>query len=200
MGAAATGKSGQWGVPPTPALFLLPGAAKPGQWCPPTRCQCQYPGGAPRSAPVSPTFDSIELSLSKGRNAKAIYQDLVDSHGFKGRYASVKRFVDRLRGKPGQDGVCGHRHTTRRGSTGRLRHRVRWCEIPTLEVTGALACSCSRWATAAKPFGCLPSGPARAHGPNSMTKLSAASVVSVARLCSITSAKECSSRTSTIRL
>jgi transposase len=42
--------------------------------------------------------DFIELSLSKGRNAKAIYQDLVDDHGFTGRYASVKRFVRRCRG------------------------------------------------------------------------------------------------------
>jgi len=43
--------------------------------------------------------DFIELSLSKGRNAKAIYQDLVDDHGFTGRYSSVKRFVRRWRGK-----------------------------------------------------------------------------------------------------
>ncbi len=43
--------------------------------------------------------DFIELSLSKGRNAKAIYQDLVDDHGFTGRYSSVKRFVRRCRGK-----------------------------------------------------------------------------------------------------
>lgn len=42
--------------------------------------------------------DFIELSLSKGRNAKAIYQDLVDDHGFTGRYASVKRFVRHCRG------------------------------------------------------------------------------------------------------
>src|SRR6202163_703159 len=30
----------------------------------------------------------------------AIWQDLVDSHGFAGRYASVKRFVHKLRGSP----------------------------------------------------------------------------------------------------
>jgi transposase len=45
-----------------------------------------------------PYREFIELSLSKGRNAKAIYQDLVDDHGFAGRYASVKRFVRRCRG------------------------------------------------------------------------------------------------------
>jgi hypothetical protein len=30
----------------------------------------------------------------------AIWQDLVDGHGFAGRYASVKRFVHKLRGSP----------------------------------------------------------------------------------------------------
>ena len=45
-----------------------------------------------------PHRDFIELSLSKGRNAKAIYEDLVDDHGFTGRYSSVKRFVRHCRG------------------------------------------------------------------------------------------------------
>jgi len=39
----------------------------------------------------------IESSLAKGRNAMAIWQDLVDSQGFAHRYASVRRFVARLR-------------------------------------------------------------------------------------------------------
>jgi hypothetical protein len=30
----------------------------------------------------------------------AIWQDLVDGHGFAGRYASVKRFVRKLAGSP----------------------------------------------------------------------------------------------------
>src|SRR5207344_519589 len=33
------------------------------------------------------------------RNAKAIWQDLVDGHGFPGDYQSVKRFIRRFRGK-----------------------------------------------------------------------------------------------------
>src|SRR4051794_8276257 len=57
------------------------------------------PGRNPTGSACEPYFDFIELSLSKGRNAKAIYQDLVDTHGFTGRYASVKRFVGRLRGQ-----------------------------------------------------------------------------------------------------
>jgi transposase len=39
----------------------------------------------------------IEAQLRLRRNATAIYQDLVDSHGFTGAYNSVKRFVGRLR-------------------------------------------------------------------------------------------------------
>jgi transposase len=35
----------------------------------------------------------IEESLGKGRNAMAIWQDLVDRHGFSARYSSVLRFV-----------------------------------------------------------------------------------------------------------
>jgi len=33
------------------------------------------------------------VGLSKGRNAKAIWQDLVDTYGFTGAYQSVKRFI-----------------------------------------------------------------------------------------------------------
>jgi transposase len=39
----------------------------------------------------------IEAQLKLGRNAMAIYQEMVDSHGFAGRYNSVKRFVARVR-------------------------------------------------------------------------------------------------------
>src|SRR5215471_15531908 len=41
---------------------------------------------------------TIELWLSRGRNAEAIGQDLVDIHGFAASYQSVKRFVRQLRG------------------------------------------------------------------------------------------------------
>src|SRR5437764_3414228 len=45
-----------------------------------------------------PFRDFVELSLSQGRNAMAIWQDLVASHGFTGNYQSVKRYVRKLRG------------------------------------------------------------------------------------------------------
>lgn len=35
--------------------------------------------------------------MARGRNAVGIWQDL-DDNGFRGRYASVKRFVAKLRG------------------------------------------------------------------------------------------------------
>jgi transposase len=43
--------------------------------------------------------DAIELGLSRGRNAKAIWQDLVNDYGFAGGYQSVKRFVRKSRGQ-----------------------------------------------------------------------------------------------------
>jgi len=45
-----------------------------------------------------PYREFIEAALAKGRNAMAIWQDLVDGHGFGEKYASVKRFARKLRG------------------------------------------------------------------------------------------------------
>src|SRR5712691_7251007 len=46
-----------------------------------------------------PYRDAIELGLSRGRNAMAIWQDLV-SGGYGGGYQTVQRFVGKLRGGP----------------------------------------------------------------------------------------------------
>jgi len=54
------------------------------------------PGRSPSASASAIHREAIELGLSRGRNAMAIYQDLVDVHGFTGSYESVKRFV--LRG------------------------------------------------------------------------------------------------------
>ncbi len=45
-----------------------------------------------------PFREAIELGLSQGRNAMAIWQDLVSESGFRGGYQTVKRFVRKLRG------------------------------------------------------------------------------------------------------
>jgi transposase len=54
---------------------------------------------APTASACEPYRELIELALSRGRNAMAIWQDLVDEHGFTGRYASVRRFMLKLRGQ-----------------------------------------------------------------------------------------------------
>jgi len=40
----------------------------------------------------------IDEALGRGRNARAIWQDLVDDHGFTAGYASVRCFVRQVRG------------------------------------------------------------------------------------------------------
>lgn len=56
------------------------------------------PGRAPTASACEPYRELIVEGVRRGRNAMAIWQDLVDQHGFPGRYASVRRFVGRLRG------------------------------------------------------------------------------------------------------
>jgi len=46
-----------------------------------------------------PFREAIELGLSRGRDATAIWQDLVSESGFVGGYQTVKRYVRKLRGK-----------------------------------------------------------------------------------------------------
>jgi hypothetical protein len=59
-------------------------------WPPPT-------SRAPTASACEPYRELIEHALARGRNAMAIWQDLIDDHGFPGRYASVRRFVGKLR-------------------------------------------------------------------------------------------------------
>jgi transposase len=56
------------------------------------------PSRSPSASASEPWREVIELGLSRGRNAKAIWQDLVDDHGFTGGYQSVRRFAGKLRG------------------------------------------------------------------------------------------------------
>jgi len=56
------------------------------------------PGRAPSASACEPYRELIAEALGRGRNAMAIWQDLVDDHGFTARYASVRRFVVTLRG------------------------------------------------------------------------------------------------------
>jgi transposase len=54
--------------------------------------------GPPGGSACEPFRGEITGKVELGRNAMAIWQDLVEEHGFSGQYASVKRFVAKLRG------------------------------------------------------------------------------------------------------
>ena len=172
---------GGWGrrSPAKPAnevstdLTARPSRAKTGQRCPPTRRRSRLPGRSPTGSACEPYFDFIELSLSKGRNAKAIYQDLVDNHGFTGalRQRQALRWPVARAAQQSRPVRSSSRHPARKRRS--ITAAGRWCAIRTLAVTGARACSYSRWATAARPFACSPSSPARARGPNCTSRRSA---------------------------
>ena len=90
---------GRWGHPPNPAKEVstdptMPAAASsaPPAWPP-------EPQRAPTGSACAPYRELIDLALARGRNAMAIWRDLVDDHGFPGQYASVRRFVVKLRGQ-----------------------------------------------------------------------------------------------------
>jgi hypothetical protein len=54
---------------------------------------------SPRVSACTAYREAIELELGRGRNAMAIWQDLVDQYGFASSYQSVQRFVRKLRGR-----------------------------------------------------------------------------------------------------
>jgi transposase len=64
--------------------------SRPVPWPPP-------PSRAPQASACEPHRERIEAALRLGRNATAIWQDLVDEVGFPARYASVRRFVRQLK-------------------------------------------------------------------------------------------------------
>jgi transposase len=81
---------GRWGHPPAnPAKEV---STDPGPPWPPR------PSRAPTASACAPYRELIELALARGRNAMAIWRDLVDDHGFPAQYASVRRFVVTRRG------------------------------------------------------------------------------------------------------
>jgi transposase len=55
------------------------------------------PAPKPQPSSCEPYRQIIEQARSNRRNGVAIYQELVDKHGFGGSYSSVRRFVRRLR-------------------------------------------------------------------------------------------------------
>ena len=86
-----------WGrqTPAKPAIRVItdPDPAKPAM-------QVTTDSGPPDRSPSAcePYRERIEQGLARGRNAMAIWQDLVSDHGFAGGYQTVRRFVRKLRG------------------------------------------------------------------------------------------------------
>lgn len=60
----------------------------------------QQPSRAPQASACEPYRELIVDALGRGRNATAIWQDLVDDHGFPAGYTSVRRFVSTVRQQP----------------------------------------------------------------------------------------------------
>jgi transposase len=85
-------------------------SSKPAIECPPTPIPVETMEWTPQSTPSAsacePHKEFIEQRLGLGRNAMAIWQDLVDTYGYEGKYASVRRFVVRLRGQRTPEPHC----------------------------------------------------------------------------------------------
>jgi hypothetical protein len=91
---------GRWGHPAAnPAIEVStdPGALPPGLSTP--LHTPPPPGRSPTASACAPYRELIEAALTRGRDAMAIWRDLVDDHGFPAQYASVRRFVIALRGQ-----------------------------------------------------------------------------------------------------
>jgi len=124
---------------PTPATGILPAPEQiPPPW-PPAPAAPGVPvlavaGTAVVRSACEPHRAWITAQISLGRNAMAIYQELVDAHGFTARYNSVKRFCrtlrrrepeqfDRLEFLPGEEAQVdyGEGAPTRHPTSGRYR-------------------------------------------------------------------------------
>lgn len=86
---------------PTGRVDLL--AAKPASVVTTDPRGLERPTASPRASAAEPYRELIVEATARGRNAMVIWQDLVDDHGFAGGYASVRRFVARLRGEAGRE-------------------------------------------------------------------------------------------------
>ena len=140
------GRPGVWPPKPatTPEVSTDPGPSKPAttpEVSTDPRRPCP-PGRAPTASACEPYRELIAEALGRGRNAMAIWQDLVDDHGFVARYASVRRFVVTLRGAaPAEARVVittapGRKAKSTTAATGR------WCAIQARANTGGCGSSC----------------------------------------------------------
>ena len=92
---------GRWGHPPAkPAIEVSTDPERPAPAAEPRPPGWEpRPQRAPTASACVPYRELIESAVALGRNAMVIWRDLVDDHGFPARYASVRRFVAKLRGQ-----------------------------------------------------------------------------------------------------
>ena len=189
---------GGWGrgAPAKPANEVPPDSGAPPAAVPVAESE-PVAGRSPSASACEPYHELIEIGLGRGRNAKAIWQDLVDDHGFRAGYQSVKRFVGKLRGSRPPE-ACGAIETppgeeaqVDYGTGPMVRDPAsgRYCRTRLFVLTLPHRTS---------PYACSPSAPARASGPNCMSGPSAGWAGSLASSCSIISGKAFSPPTSTI--
>jgi len=98
---------GRWGRPPPKAAKQTStgsGAdSKPAKETSTDLDWPPVPGRSPQASACEPYREWIEAGVRHGRTAMSIWQDLVDDHGFASSYASVKRFVVKLRDEAPRD-------------------------------------------------------------------------------------------------
>jgi hypothetical protein len=98
------------------------------------------PGRSPSASACTPYQEAIAVGIAQGRNARAIWQDLVDGFGFAAGYQSVRRFVRHLqpplRWKPAPS---SRRHPAKRPRW--ITAKAPWCAIRKAASTAACAYS-----------------------------------------------------------
>ena len=178
------------GWPPAPG-----GRQIPPPW-PPAPAPAAPLGCAPTASACEPHRAFIEAQLRLRRNAMAIYQDLVDQHGFAGAYNSVKRFAGELR-RPRARTVRPPGVRPRRGDAGRLRRGCAHARARHRPLPQAAAVRDDAALLAAQ----LPArgleAPARRPGRGCTSRPGATSAAVAATSCSTTSRRASSSPTCT---
>jgi transposase len=133
----ATHPPGDWGhrAPAKPAIQVITdfgaGSAE----------QKVVPGRSPSASASEPYRELIEMGLQRGRNARAIWQDLVDGHGFTAGDQSVRRYIRKLHGTKTPE-ACAVIETAP-GEEAQVDYGpVRWRAIRRRASTAARDCSC----------------------------------------------------------
>ena len=79
------------------------------------------PGRAPQASACEPYRELIVDAVRRGRNAMAIWQDLVDDHGFSGRLRQCPPLRRQAAEPARRRGPCRHHHGPGGRSSSRLR-------------------------------------------------------------------------------